>query len=231
MGLTTEILRLANSSLYSPSSKISTLKQSITYLGMNTVKNLVISLSSKTLYGSGSMRLLEQKLWEHSLTTAICARLTALRYKAVLAEECFIIGLLHDLGQLILAKEMPVYENIVQEAYNKSLDLRLIENQRLGFDHADVGGLALEKWGMPLQYIDTVRWHHEPDKSKHKDFAYIICFANNLTKSKMIGINNHYDQDKFNASIEYLGISKEDEDDIETTLMDIYEKEKELFKV
>ncbi|MGE4498613.1 MAG: HDOD domain-containing protein [Deferribacterales bacterium] len=231
MGLTTEILRLANSALYSPSSKISTIKQAITYLGMNTVKNLVISLSSKALFGSGNLRLLEQKLWEHSLTVAICARLTALRVKPALAEECFIIGLLHDLGQLILAKEVSSYETIVQDAYNKQLDLRQMENEKLGFDHADVGGLALEKWGMPEHLTDVVRWHHQPDKSRHSDLAHLICFANNLTKSKLIGINNHHDTEKFDISMKYLGMTPEDSDELESALMDIYGKEKELFKI
>jgi HD-like signal output (HDOD) protein len=231
MGLTTEILKLANSGLYNPSSRILTIKQAITYLGMNTVKNLVISLSSKALFGSGNLRLLEQKLWEHSLTTAICARLTALRIKTSLAEECFIIGLLHDLGQLILAKEVASYESIVQDAYNKKLDLRQIENEKLGFDHTDVGGLALEKWGMPEHLTDVVKWHHQPEKSKNRDMAHLICFANNLTKSKMIGINNHHDIEKFEHSMKYLGMTSEDGDELETALMDIYDKEKELFKI
>ncbi|WP_265821435.1 HDOD domain-containing protein [Geovibrio ferrireducens] len=231
MGLTTEILRLANSALYSPSSKISTIKQAITYLGMSTVKNLVISLSSKALFGSGNLRLLEQKLWEHSLTVAISARLTALKAKPALAEECFIIGLLHDLGQLILAKEVSSYESIVQDAYNKKLDLRQMENENLGFDHTDVGGLALEKWGMPGHLTDVVRWHHQPDKSSYKDLAHLICFANNLTKSKLIGINNHHDTEKFQISMKYLGMTPEDADELESALMDIYEKEKELFKI
>lgn len=231
MGLTTEVLRLANSVLYSPVSKISTIKQAITYLGTSTVNNLVISLSSKALFGSGSMRLLEQKLWEHSLTCAICARLTAIRVRPELAEECFIIGLLHDLGQLILAKEVSAYETIVQEAYNKKLDLRQMENEHLGFDHTDVGGLALEKWGMPEHYSDVVKWHHQPDKSKYRDLAHLVCFANNMTKSWMIGVNCRFDEEKFAHSMDYLNITMEDKDDLEAALADIYEREKELFKI
>ncbi|WP_022849878.1 HDOD domain-containing protein [Limisalsivibrio acetivorans] len=231
MGLTTEILRLANSGLYNPSNQITTLKQAITYLGMNTVKDLVISLSSKSLYGSGNLRLLEQKLWEHSLTTAITARLTALRVDKKLAEQCFILGLLHDLGQLILGKEVQEYESIVAEAYNKELDLRELESEKLGFDHTEVGGLALEKWEMPAVFVDVVRWHHEPEKSSNETLAHLICFANNLIKSKHIGINNHYDEEKFNRSMEHLDLTEEDADEIESTLLDIFEKEKELFKV
>ncbi|MCD8492884.1 MAG: hypothetical protein LRY51_13830 [Geovibrio sp.] len=73
--------------------------------------------------------------------------------------------------------------------------------------------------------------HHQPDKSSYKDLAHLICFANNLTKSKLIGINNHHDTEKFQISMKYLGMTPEDADELESALMDIYEKEKELFKI
>ena len=231
MSLTTEILRLANSGVYSPSRTISTLQQAITYLGASNVKNLVISLSSKTLYGSGDIRLLDQKLWEHSLTTAMCSRITAIKIKPDLVEESFIMGLLHDIGQLILSKEMDDFEDVVRQAYNRNLDVRELEEESYHFDHTEVGGLAMNKWELPESFYEVVRWHHNPQKSRYPELTYLICYCNNLVKKHGFGVTSHYNEDWLKRSAKYLEIDEGLENEIVKLLLDIYEREKSLFKI
>jgi len=231
ISLTAEVLKMANSGLYSPPNPITTLKQAITYLGMSQVKNLVISLSSKTLYGAGQVRLLDQKLWEHSLMTAICSRLCSIRFMKKYAEESFILGLMHDIGQLIMSKNVDEFEDIVRNAYNKNLNVYQLEQETLGFNHTEVGSLAMKKWEMPEIFYNVVKFHHNPDESPAKDLTHLISFSNNLCNYAGFGITEYYDEENLNKSQEYLEISNEVRDEIQNTLLDIFEKEKELFKI
>lgn len=231
INLTAEILRMANSSLYSPPNTIKTLQHAISYLGTEAVKNLVISLSSKTLYSSGNVRLLDQKLWEHSLATAICARITAIRKCKKYSEESFILGLMHDIGQLILGRQTEAFEKIVMEAFNRDIDVLHLEFERLGFDHTSVGGLAMKKWDMPDLFYEVVKYHHTPEKSENKQLAYVICFANNLVKKNGFGITNYFNEEDLAKAAEFLGIDEEEQDEITEQLMEIFQKEKSLFAI
>ena len=80
-------------------------------------------------------------------------------------DASFSAGLLHDIGRIIIAVRMPEQMTaITAEAANRNLPQFVVEQERLGFSHAEVGGYLLGLWGLPFSIVEAVAFHHEPER-------------------------------------------------------------------
>jgi putative nucleotidyltransferase with HDIG domain len=160
--LTARVLRLVNSSYYGLPYRVSTVSHSVALLGFDTVRSLALGLSIFGLFeGKGRGRVLDRNaLWTHSLTTAVAAKRLAQRVKYSLPEEAFVAGLLHDMGRFILDEYFPGE----MERVSKETQLPICEGERqvLGFDHAQLGGLLAQRWGLPPTLAQSILGHHQP---------------------------------------------------------------------
>jgi len=143
---------------------ITNLTQAISLIGTKHLKNLVIALSTKTLFEPSIVSLYEQKLWEHSVATAIYARMLALKFYRSFSEEAFIIGLLHDIGQIVLSLYVSKYETVKENVFRQHIDIYKVEREILDTDHMEIGKLLLNHWGLPDFYSDVISTHHYSDK-------------------------------------------------------------------
>jgi len=162
--LSAEVLRLINSSLYALPRKVTSVFHAVNMLGMNTVKNLALSFA---LIKQTRTMTAEQfdypQFWKRSLTAAVSARLIAECVAPEMVEDAFFLGLLHDMGVLMLASCMPdQYGMVMAEAVEGACACQDAENQILGFDHMVVGGRLLESWGLPPHFCRPVACHHNP---------------------------------------------------------------------
>lgn len=163
------VLRMANSAAFAPSRTVDSVDRALALLGREQVRRLVIAGAVT----SATDRLPEQHLlpleffWRHSAYCAVIARLLASQTQGAssLAGVVFLGGLLHDLGQLVLFSQAP---EVTQRAFLDSLgepgaiSPQAAEHQRLGFDHAELGGALAEHWGLPHVLCDIMRYHHAP---------------------------------------------------------------------
>lgn len=225
--ITVAILKLANSAFYSPKNEIVNLTQAMSYLGVKAIKSLVIFLSTKSLFNYGRVKLIDQKLWEHSVATAIMSRLIMLKVDKKLVEEAFLLGLIHDLGISIMRMNIDKYEDILQEVFNDKLNLLELENDRLGFNHAQVGFEVIKYWNMPEFYQDVVLNHHSPENSANKSLAYVLYISNNVLKEFGIGIGEY--EKNFTDCLEKIGFDEVTFEEIKLMFSDAYNSEKELF--
>jgi hypothetical protein len=107
-------------------------------------------------------------LWEHSLMVAKFARLITFKQTADtrLADEAFTVGLLHDVGRIVMATNMPQeYAAAVAAAREKDRPLEEEETAQFGVNHAKVGAYLLGLWGLPAHYIEATAAHHAPGKT------------------------------------------------------------------
>lgn len=227
--ITVAILKLANSAFYSPKNKIVNLTQAMSFLGVKAIKNLVISLSTKSLFLKGRVGVIEQKLWEHSVGTAIMSRLLMLRVDKKLVEEAFLLGLIHDIGVSVMKMNLENYELILQDAFNENIDLCALENERLGINHAQVGAELMKFWKMPEIYSDVVLNHHSPENSASKSLANVLFLSNNLLKCFGIGIGSC--NEEFSKYIEAIGLDEAVFEDIKGMFKEVYDAEKEIFNI
>lgn len=162
--LAARILKVANSSLYSFSRAIETLRHAIALLGFRTVENLVMAASLRDVFKN--FGLSEKLLWEHStLAGAVAARLSTYGPIDVERESAFTAGLLHDLGKIALANTArEKYSKIIMRTYNEGVSFREAEMDEFGFDHAELGALVGEKWKLPERLVRAIRYHHHDPK-------------------------------------------------------------------
>ncbi len=164
--MTAKVLKISNSALFGMRHRIGTLSQAIPLLGFRTLRSLVVAASTESLFRAKKSCFKERILWEHSLAVALTARLLAREsgYKEI--EQAFIAGLIHDIGKPVLDKNLgEEYQAIVEEVYNSDRTFHEAEQERLGFDHCEIGGLVVSKWKLAEELEEAVRLHHEPKKA------------------------------------------------------------------
>ena len=154
--LASRILQIANSGFYSFKRKINSISHAVTLMGWNTIK--MISLGSTILK---RMSECDKRLYSHSLRTAHIARFLAVEADFYKIEEIAIVGLLHDLGSIILEEYFhELFLETRQYALDHGVPTYIAERELLGIDHADVGGWTLEEWKLPENIIESVARHH-----------------------------------------------------------------------
>ncbi len=196
-GLVIRTLKLANSAAYRISRDISSVTEAIAMLGYKNISNIVLSASvysvmDKSLQGYALDR---GQLWKHSLTVAYAARYIAQRFGKSIPEEAYVGGLLHDIGKVVLNDYVRFgYGIIVKLVEEKQIPFIEAETQVLGFDHAQVGAMLVEKWGLPEAYGYAVAYHHAPDsvppekREKFQPIADVVHTANTLCLMLGVGI-------------------------------------------
>lgn len=163
-GLTARLLKMANSPLYGFPSKIETITQAISILGTQQINDLILATTVLNLFKKIPEELIElESFWNHSIACGISARVLATYRREPNVERFFVAGILHDIGRLILYTKMPELSIEILERYRESNELLCrVEQEIIGYDHADVGGSLAEKWKLPLSTKEMVQFHHRP---------------------------------------------------------------------
>lgn len=174
-GLVTKILKLVNSSYYGFSRRITTITNAVVILGFTQVRNLALSAFVFDAFAKkGKSPLDVNSFWRHSIGAAFLAAQMARTINSKLEEDAFICGLLHDLGKFIMAQHAPDHLTMVMETVQKEdLLFYQAEKLRLGYDHAALGALVLEKWNLPQTLVDVVRCHHDPMSAPEE--SRVLC--------------------------------------------------------
>lgn len=181
-GLASRVLRTINSSFYGLESRCTTIKRALGLLGLNAVKSLVLGFSlvdlTKNIDGSAAFDYVAY--WRRSIYSAIAARQIAFVTSACDSEEAFTCGMFQDLGMLITYLVLQEqYAEVLVAAGSNHEKLAEIENEMLGFDHAQIGAGLSEKWNMPSQVIECIRHHHAIDNAdpEQKKLVQVVALG------------------------------------------------------
>ncbi len=164
--LAAKVLKLVNSAFYGFPGRISTITHAVVILGFATVKNVVLTASifdafSKKTPISASFDL--KKFWLHSIACGAASQCLAKHIGYGEKEECFIAGLIHDVGKIILCNFLPEeFEAVVQNTVRKECLFFESEKEMLHITHEDLGGIVTERWNLPKNLREAVRFHHSP---------------------------------------------------------------------
>jgi HD-like signal output (HDOD) protein len=191
-GISIQVLRLANSSYYGWSGKVSSLEQAAVLLGHKTLAEIIsIAATCKLLGGVLPGYGMESgALWRHSLAVAIGSQIIAQKRQPQLTNDAFICGLIHDAGKLILDK----YISERKEAFNAFIgngreSYRKAEKHLLGFDHSEIAADVCRRWMIPNLITIGVRYHHYPSRAQGNLLAYIVHLADAMAIVSGIGIS------------------------------------------
>jgi len=231
--LTGQVLKLINSAYYSLPNQITSLTRAIIMLGLNTVKNLALSTAVLgTLGRAESFRSLPMDgFWAHSICVGVAARLIAenLGVPAVMREEFFVAGLLHDLGKIPLNHRFAEeYSQILELARLEQGPLVRAETMILGLDHGEVGGMIAAKWQLSETMQAALVHHHDPDSApeEHRHLAAVVALANMYANVYDIGYSGDPYQQwrEVRHVLGMLNISWRDLDDIAAEVDEEIEK-------
>lgn len=185
--ISARILKLANSSYFRSTVKISQIDQALIRLGRSAIKNLAISSAVQQVF-SKSDTFAEgfdlKRFWRHSLTSAVLSRMIAEKTSFNLPEQAFLAGMIHDIGRLILAVNFPEeYKMILTDSENMTESLIERENQ-IGAPHTEIGAWLLSRWNFDSMIIDASRYHHEPIVRIKNSFPLvrIVYAANDMSR-------------------------------------------------
>lgn len=163
--MTVKILKVINSAAFSLPNKMTSINQSVVYLGLNTVKNMALSFAAVGILPRTNAAGFDvQKYLMHSLTVASIARVLA--HHQVVGDvdpgDCYIAGLLHDFGKVVFAQFMPD-EFLAALDYCKEhgVPLHVAEAAVIGADHTVVGSMLAERWQFPPSLVECIRNHHQ----------------------------------------------------------------------
>jgi putative nucleotidyltransferase with HDIG domain len=179
-GLTSKVLKIANSALYARQREITSLQMAITLLGFNNIRNLVLLLTASSMFPRMRKSAFHAGFWRHCILSGFLARGLAIRcQKGAGAEEAFIAGLLHDIGQAVLYNGDPEsYEQALKAERMGAMTLETIEEQMFGVNHRQLGGALLRRWNFPELYADAAAEHESPNiNSPHKSAIITMSVA------------------------------------------------------
>jgi putative nucleotidyltransferase with HDIG domain len=159
-GLTTQILKNANSPFYGVPRAVRTLSTAIMILGYKMIRNVALATATKSI--NRRFGLTEKMMWEHSIGASIASFLIAKEVRFPDPEEAFLAGLLHDIGKQILNNhENEKYMHVIERTYNEGVTFYFAEKEVFGFTHPEVGALVAKKWKLSEELENAIRYHHD----------------------------------------------------------------------
>jgi HD-like signal output (HDOD) protein len=185
-GLTARLLRLANSPMFGCYAKVDTISKAVTIIGTQQLRDLALAASVMGVFKGIPEDLLNMaSFWRHSIACGIVARSLAVYRRESNVERLFVGGMLHDVGQVVLASARPQISRELLEAQRDTGRFYMeLEYERLGFNHAELGGSLLKKWKIPASIGEPVSFHHNPGSAEQFrlesaliHLADIICQA------------------------------------------------------
>lgn len=188
--ISAQVLKITNSAYYGLSRPVDSVKQAVIIVGLDSIKNLVLSVS---VVGAFKGHKLDQEyqdyFWRHSLGVALAARVVGYKVNGANhfdPEGGFSAGLLHDIGKMVIAVYMSdqfeEIKNVKQD--NPGVPEYLIEEKIIGCSHADIGALLAGQWKLSEKLVDAIRYHHFPESSEieNSSMPYQINIADYLSK-------------------------------------------------
>lgn len=177
-----KILKLVNSAFYGFHSRIGDIRNAVILLGYNSVRNAIVSLS---VIKSFSTKLAPEgfnirDFWKHSLAVAVTGKSLAQLSRLESADNCFVGGLLHDVGKIILAQFFPdLFVKVWLASQDEYPSFYEAEKNVIPIDHTKIGAHLATNWQLPPGLADTIRWHHMyTAENENADLILIIYLSN-----------------------------------------------------
>lgn len=158
--LSARVLRLANSARFGSSREVGSIDDAVVRLGMQTLRTLVIASAVV-----GAVPKVEGvdlgDFWGNTFEVAMVCQELAKRLGS-LPEEAFTCGILHSIGELLIASGEPEKAASIRAAVVEGADKHLMEKEELGYDSAEIGAMLAQNWKFTPALVKGIRFQNEP---------------------------------------------------------------------
>ncbi len=179
--MTADLLKLVNSAQFMLPKRVDNIVEAVKLVGTKGVRNLLYSYGTQKVLGEKYSEM--RSMWTHAYRVAFYAYMLARSFKKKkeLLDDVYVGGILHDLGQIVIASLHPdLLDRITRICKEKGIPAKLLEDFSVGLNHAEVGALIAKKWNFPEQLVSAIRYHHDPTQAppEHRDIAACVYLAN-----------------------------------------------------
>lgn len=156
--LAARLLKVVNSALYGYGGKVDSLHRAVTLLGLQQVHDMVLAMSLGSVFaGMHPAHMDMGRFWRESVMRGIAAREIARRSGQPTAERMLVVGLLADIGHLVMYQTVPeLADEAFSQAANGSRSLGESERQIVGCDFTEVGAALCTQWQLPICFAEII---------------------------------------------------------------------------
>ncbi|MFI3155620.1 MAG: HDOD domain-containing protein [Methylococcaceae bacterium] len=205
--MTIRILHVVNSPFYGMSREIGSLREAIILLGLNRIRDMLISICFSKMLSTQHKNFDYRQLWHHSMAVAECTRQLA-DLSGNNRDFAFTAGLLHDIGHLVIVTLFPdEFSRIINEPDSP---LAETEQRIFGFNHVEIGSKAAQYWNLPVAIQEAIEQHETPPEPGAVKSLGLLVYAADLciTKAEQSDESSFLDKyEPIRAALAILNVS------------------------
>lgn len=178
--ISSKILHVSNSAYFN--AKTWSIKEAITFIGINNTRSLVFSTS--IMEGFKAEEIVRKKIeivWKHAVITNKLLNYIYIKYlDKSLSDALLLTGLLHNIGIVLLLSNFgEEYLSLIEDARTKRVDVLEFEFDKYQLSHNEAGGYLLKWWEFPSDIVEAAIYHHNPldDNVKNRELVCALHIA------------------------------------------------------
>ncbi len=216
VGMTAKLMQIVNSSFFGLPLRVTDPVHAAKLLGFDILQGLVLSVQLFSKFEHINVEGFSiEEFTQHSLRVASSAKKIAQHESCdkSVAEDAFLAGMLHDVGKLVLAQNMPEkFAEALSRARTDGIPAWQVEESELGATHASVGAYLIGIWGLAEPLIEAVAFHHSPMAAPCSSFnaSSAVYFANEFCQPG--SASDGYRNDNTNEYLAQLDLAHKQEE-------------------
>lgn len=174
--LASTLIKYANSPLYRRANQVSNVPSAIRILGLKNIRSAVAMATMRAI--SEPETPTSRAILNHNLDIALLAKLIARKTLPGISDDMEFLGLIHDMGMLILNQSFPdEYRQLFKCSIEQEISISVLEEQALGVTHDIIMAAISERFRLPESYVDTLaNFHiHKPTNSLEQRTGHYVC--------------------------------------------------------
>lgn len=181
--LSAKVLKVANSAYYGgrASGKVNSLHHAIMIIGFDMVKEIVLTASFFHTFKNSEEIEEFKPLWTHSLACALVAKRLGWVYRYEPLDEAYLVGLIHDIGKLVIQQYFPDQYRQIQAKTREGRDPLMAEKEIMGLTHAEIAGRMAAHWNFQESLVDALAHHHDEKWGRNPQLGRILFYANQFS--------------------------------------------------
>jgi len=171
VAMAAKVLQIVNSGFFGLAQKMTKVSTAVSYLGMDTIKNLVLAADTFSIFVPDPCMPKDFIETLHRRAERGASIIGKLSLNARDREIAIVAALLRDVGELALASRVPTHlKSAMDLAKELGCTSYEAEEKLAGVSHAELGAYLLGSWGIGGEIVEAVAHHHRPQRVAHKGF-------------------------------------------------------------